>query len=391
MAASPTACYRRPRMTLPWRLFAAALATVGIGCGSRTGLPVPNGIATGDSGIAPVDAAPPCPNSPSMPTRVATLDVALYYWPITLVVVGRYAYVGMWDGSLGGEIARVSLDDGHLDVIATTYDTSPLITDSGHLFFSPATYLTPEVTAHTSLTSIDLGTLQSSDVPAPAAPPGQFYVNGYATTPRGLMWLEAAQAMSGNGNPGNPQVTFLDQWNGSQSQTVATMTQFGSDVVVGTVDAFVLGGDSEGEGFQDQGLYRVPLSGAAVTQMKSFIDYESPMLIGTVGNDVIYTPDRNAIVRTSSTGDTTLAMNASLATCESGAPFCQHRRVWLDDTSLYWVEDASIQRVNLGTQAQETVVQDMIHPPTTVTSDACNVYWTAWNMTDPPILYAMRR
>ena len=96
------------------------------------------------------------------------------------------------------------------------------------------------------------------------------------------------------------------------------MTQFGSDVVVGTVDAFVLGSDSEGEGFQDQGLYRVPLSGAAVTQMKSFIDYESPMLIGTVDNDVIYTPDRNAIVRTSSTGDTTLAMNADLATWPVG-------------------------------------------------------------------------
>jgi len=373
-------------MTLPWRLFATALATVGIGCGSRTGLPVPSGVAAGD---ASVDAAPPCPNSPSAPTRIATLNVALYYWPLTLVVVGRYAYVGMWDGSLGGEIARVSLDDGHLDVIATTYDTSPLIADSGHLYFSPATHLTPEVTVHSSLMSIDLGTLQSSDVPAPAAPPVQFYVNGYASTPRGLMWLEAAQAMSGS--PGNPQVTFLDLWNGSQSQTLATMTQFGSDVVVGTEDAFILGGDSQGEGFQSQGLLRVPLSGAAVTQMKSFIDYESPMLIGTVGNDVIYTPDRNAIVRTSSSGDTMLAMNANLATCESGAPFCQHRRVWLDDTWLYWVEDASIQRVNLAMQAQETVVQDMTHPPTTVTSDACNVYWTGWNMTDPPMLYAMRR
>jgi hypothetical protein len=203
------------------------------------------------------------------------------------------------------------------------------------------------------------------------------------------MWLEAAQAMSGN--LGNPQVTLLYVWDGSQPQTLATMTQFGSDVVVGTEDAFVLGGDSEGEGFQNQGLYRVPLSGAAVTKVTSFIDYESPMLIGTVGNDVIYTPDRNAIVRTSAAGDTMLAMNANLATCESGQPFCQHRRVWLDDTWLYWVEDASIQRVDLATQAQETVVQDMTNPPTTVTSDACNVYWTGWNMTDPPILYAMRR
>jgi hypothetical protein len=370
-------------MTFSWRPLAMALAAVGVGCGSRTSLAVPIG---GDSADASDGEAATCPNSPSTPTRISTLDVALYYQPVTLVVFGPYAYVGLWDGDSGGEVARVSLADGHMDVLASTYDYSPLVAAHGHLFFSPATHLTPEVTAHTVLTSIDLTSLQSNDIPAPKAPPGQYFVNGYATTPRGLMWLEAAESMGGD-----PQATFLEQWDGSRSETVAAFSQFGSDVVVGTEDAFVLGGNAEGEGFRDEGLYRVPLSGAAATQMKSFVSYESPMLIGTIGNDVIYTPDRLAIVRTTSAGDTTLAMNANLDTCESGTPFCQHRRVWLDETWLYYVVGTSIERVDLATQTSGTFVEDMDHPPTTVTADACNLYWTESNQTEPPSLYEMRR
>ena len=360
-------------MTLPSRLLAMALTTVSVGCGSRTALDAPLGVDSADASDgkasdAREDDAATCPDSPSMPARISTLAVSLYYQPVTLVVVGLYAYVGLWNGDSGGEIVRVSLEGGHLDVLASTYDDSPLAADSNHLFFSPATLLAPDVTAHTKLTSIDLTTLLSTDVPVPVAPSGQYYVNGYAITPHGVMWLEAAEAMDAD-----PQVTFLDRSDGSQSATISTMSQFGSDLVVGTRDAFVLGVD---QGFQDEGLYRVPLSGAPPTQMKSFVTYESPMLIGAVGNDVIYTPDRLAIVRTSDVGDTTLVTNANLDTCESSA-FCQHRRVWLDDAWLYYVANASITRVNLATRASEVVFQaDSDHALATVTADACNVYWT---------------
>lgn len=98
-----------------------------------------------------------------------------------------------------------------------------------------------------------------------------------------------------------------------------------------------------------------------------------------------------AIVRTSSTGDTTLATNANLFTCESGMPFCQHRRVWLDDRWLYWVANSTLTRLNLATLAQDTLVQDMADPPSTVAADGCNVYWTASDQTNPPSLWEMRR
>ncbi len=339
-------------------------ACVLVGCGGRTELGFP------------VEASA-CPSSPSSPTRVATLAVPSYFGPTGLVVVGSYLYVGLYDGSGKGEIARVSLGTGAADVVSTSYDYAPLVAGSSHLFFATPTVIANDVTAHTLLSAMDVTTTQSATVAPADTPSGLALVNGYAATATGVVWLESAEA-----DTGVPQATFVEQWDGAHAATIAKLPQFGSDVVVGTKDAFVLGGDASGEYFTTEGLYRVPLSGAAPAQMKSFITYESPMLIGTTGNDVIYTPDAVSIVRTSESGDTVLVDKAYVNTCESGIPFCQRRRVWVDDAWVYYVPiDGGISRVHLDGTGQETFVAlDSSNPPTAMTSDACNVYWTS---TDP--------
>lgn len=346
-------------------------------CGGRTELGVPL-------------EASACPGAPSTPTRITTFDVATYFGPTGIVVIGPYVYVGLYDGEAHGEIVRIAIGTGATDVVDTTSDYAPLIADSGHLYFSPATPIGNNDTAHVVLTALDLKTLQSADVKAADTPAGQPLVNGYSTSAVGVVWLEAAEASSAA-----PQATFVEQWDGAQTTTIAKLTQFGSDVAVGTRDAFVLGGTANGQYFQDVGLYRVPLSGAAPAQIKSFITYQSPMLIGTTGNDVIYTPDAVSIVRTGDSGDTTLVDKAFINTCGSSITTCQRRRVWVDDEWVYYIPiDGGISRVHLDGTGQETFVAlDPNHPPTAMTSDACNVYWTTTDptATSPPSVYMKAR
>ncbi len=335
-----------------WVLAVLALAA----CGGRTELGFP------------IEASA-CPNAPSAPTRIATFDVPSYVGPTGLVAAGPYLYVGLYDGEVSGQIARVSIQGGAVETVSTAYDYAPLIADAQRLYFSPPT--------HTTFSYLDLTSAQPGDLTAADVPAGQALVNGYARSAAGVVWLEAAEATDAS-----PQATFVEQWDGVHAATISKMPQFGSDVVVGTKDAFVLGGDASGGYFQTEGLYRVPLSGAAPAQIKSFVTYESPMLIGTVGNDVVYTPDAVSIVRTSESGDTTLVAKAFINTCGSGIPFCQHRRVWVDDAWVYFIPiDEGISRVHLdGTGQESFVALDPNNPPTAMTSDACNVYWTA---TDP--------
>jgi hypothetical protein len=352
-------------------------------CGARTELGVPVG-----------DAEPTgCPGVPSAATRIATLDVADYEEPATLVVVGPYAYIGLWDGSSGGEIVRVPLAGGSTEIVATTYDFSPLVADADSLYFSPATAI-GALSSHTQVTALDLTTSAQKNMPMPSAPSGQYFVSGIvASGPpaglgTGLFWLDSAETPTGDS-----EISLLVSSNGTEATVLSSLPLFGSDFVLGTTDAFVLGGTAINEGFQDEGLYRAPLSGAAPTQLKSFITYESPMLIGTAGNDVIYTPDGVSIIRSDGVTDHTLVSQAYVEHCGSSIPFCQHRGVWVDDKWVYYIANASIMRVDLEGKANETFVTDMTTPPAEVTSDTCSVYWIA---TDPtavnrPSLYVKRR